>query len=226
MNACRGWQTLREIDVAAGLGKGHAFRRFKQLAAQRAEGVDYRVLDHRHAASEIETLHRQGRIHGHSVNVVLLAPDFAASVLEALRAAPPQPQRARFPSRPFLGCAMPRARLTMRAQTIRESFMSAAELLKNLPSAFNAAEAGGTDCTIQFNCSQPVHAVIKGGACSIVSGASDTADVTITMEDDDLVALMKGELNGMTAFMTGKLQIEGDLMLAQRLPALFDSSKL
>ncbi|WP_020648337.1 SCP2 sterol-binding domain-containing protein [Solimonas variicoloris] len=104
--------------------------------------------------------------------------------------------------------------------------MSAAELLKNLPSAFNAAEASGTDCTIQFNCSQPVHAVVKNGACAVVDGVSSAADVTITMEDDDLVALMKGELNGMTAFMTGKLQVEGDLMLAQRLPALFDSSKL
>jgi putative sterol carrier protein len=46
------------------------------------------------------------------------------------------------------------------------------------------------------------------------------------MEDDDLVALIKGELNGMTAFMTGKLQVDGDLMLAQRLPGLFDVSKL
>lgn len=92
MNAYRDWLTLREIDVAAGLAKGHAFRRFKQLAAQREEGVDYRVLDHRQAASEIETLRTQGRIHGNSVNVVLLAPGFAASVLEALRAAPPQPQ--------------------------------------------------------------------------------------------------------------------------------------
>jgi putative sterol carrier protein len=30
----------------------------------------------------------------------------------------------------------------------------------------------------------------------------------------------------MTAFMTGKLQVDGDLMLAQRLPTLFDPSKL
>ncbi|WP_028079178.1 SCP2 sterol-binding domain-containing protein [Solimonas soli] len=103
---------------------------------------------------------------------------------------------------------------------------AAADLLKKLPAAFNASEAGGTDCTIQFNCSQPVHAVIKNSGCQVVDGTSNAADVTITMEDDDLVALMKGELNGMTAFMTGKLQVEGDLMLAQRLPALFDSSKL
>jgi putative sterol carrier protein len=46
------------------------------------------------------------------------------------------------------------------------------------------------------------------------------------MEDEDLVSLMKGELNGMTAFMTGKLQLEGDLMLAQRMFGFFDSSKL
>lgn len=98
--------------------------------------------------------------------------------------------------------------------------MSAAELLKNLPSAFNAAEASGTDCTIQFNCSQPVHAVVKNGACAVVDGVSSAADVTITMEDDDLVALMKGELNGMTAFMTGKLKIEGDMGVAMKLQSI------
>ena len=37
---------------------------------------------------------------------------------------------------------------------------------------------------------------------------------------------MKGELNGMTAFMTGKLQLDGDMMLAQRIGTFFDASKL
>jgi putative sterol carrier protein len=50
--------------------------------------------------------------------------------------------------------------------------------------------------------------------------------VTITMEDDDFVALMSGELNGMTAFMTGKLSVDGDLMLAQRMTTIFDAGKL
>ena len=68
--------------------------------------------------------------------------------------------------------------------------------------------------------------VIRNGACATKDGTTGTADVTITMEDDDLVSLMKGDLNGMTAFMTGKLQLEGDLMLAQRMFGFFDSSKL
>lgn len=104
--------------------------------------------------------------------------------------------------------------------------MSAAELLHKLPAAFNPSEAAGTNCTIQFVCSTPVSATIKDGACTVSDGQASSADVTITMEDDDLVALMKGELNGMTAFMTGKLQIEGDLMLAQRMASFFDASKL
>ena len=105
--------------------------------------------------------------------------------------------------------------------------MSAAgELLKNLPRAFQPEAAGDVDCTVQFNISTPMHVVIKNGTCATKDGASGSPDVAITMDDEDLVSLMKGELNGMTAFMTGKLQLEGDLMLAQRMFGFFDSSKL
>lgn len=104
--------------------------------------------------------------------------------------------------------------------------MSAADFLKKLPAAFNPDAAAGTNCVMQFNVATPTTVTIKDGTCSVSEGSAGNADVTITMEDDDLIALMKGELNGMTAFMTGKLQIEGDLMLAQRLATLFDASKL
>jgi putative sterol carrier protein len=103
---------------------------------------------------------------------------------------------------------------------------AAVELLKKLPIAFQPDAAGDTDCTVQFNISTPMHVVIKNGTCATKDGASASPDVAITMDDDDLVSLMKGELNGMTAFMTGKLQLEGDLMLAQRMFGFFDSSKL
>ncbi len=105
--------------------------------------------------------------------------------------------------------------------------MSAAvELIKKLPAAFDADGAAGQECTIQFNISKPMHTVIKGGACTVADGPAAAPDLSITMEDDDLVALFKGELNGMTAFMTGKLQLEGDLMLAQKLSTFFSASKL
>jgi putative sterol carrier protein len=102
----------------------------------------------------------------------------------------------------------------------------AGELLKKLPMAFQPDAAGDVDCTVQFNISTPMHIVIRNGTCATKDGASGSPDVAITMDDDDLVSLMKGDLNGMTAFMTGKLQLEGDLMLAQRMFGFFDSSKL
>jgi len=104
--------------------------------------------------------------------------------------------------------------------------MSATAFLKKLPAAFNPDAAAGASCTIQFNVSTPVHAQIANGACTIVDGTAAAPDLAVTMADDDLVAMLKGELNGMTAFMTGKLQIDGDLMLAQRLGNFFDAAKL
>lgn len=103
--------------------------------------------------------------------------------------------------------------------------MSATELLNKLPAAFNADEAAGTNCTIQFNTSEPTYTTIKDGTCTVTPGTADGADVTLTMEDDDLVQMLKGELDGMTAFMTGKLQLDGDMMLAQRISSMFDASK-
>ena len=103
---------------------------------------------------------------------------------------------------------------------------AAASLLRQLPTAFQPDAAGDTDCTVQFNVSAPMHVVIRNGTCATREGTASSPDVTITMDDEDLVSLMKGELNGMTAFMTGKLQLEGDLMLAQRMFGFFDASKL
>lgn len=102
----------------------------------------------------------------------------------------------------------------------------ALSMLHKLPAAFDPDAAGDVRCTVQFSTSTPAHTVIADGACEVHDGPATNPDVDITMEDDDLVALLKGELNGMTAFMTGKLQIEGDLMLAQRIFSFFDASKI
>ncbi|MDX1497946.1 MAG: SCP2 sterol-binding domain-containing protein [Salinisphaeraceae bacterium] len=104
--------------------------------------------------------------------------------------------------------------------------MSTTDFLKKLPEAFKADAAAGTNCTIQFNVSEPAYLVIQDGNCALEEGTADSPNLGVTMEDDDLVALLKGELDGMSAFMTGKLQVEGDLMLAQQMGNFFDQSKL
>lgn len=49
------------------------------------------------------------------------------------------------------------------------------------------------------------------------------ADTTIKLTIDDLVAMGKGELEPMMAFMSGKLKVEGDVFLAQKLIPLLKS---
>eukprot|EP00049_Salpingoeca_infusionum_P004475 m.79850 g.79850 ORF g.79850 m.79850 type:complete len:177 (+) comp12582_c0_seq2:2225-2755(+) len=51
------------------------------------------------------------------------------------------------------------------------------------------------------------------------------ADCTIAMKDDDFALLAQGKLNGMQAFMSGKLKVSGNVMLAQKLSAVFSNTK-
>ena len=99
--------------------------------------------------------------------------------------------------------------------------MSVIEFLKQMTQSFDPSAAADTNCNIQFNTSKPAYISIKDGACSFAEGTAPAADVTLIMADDDLIALLKGELNGMQAFMTGKLQLEGDMMLGQRMASFF-----
>ena len=53
-----------------------------------------------------------------------------------------------------------------------------------------------------------------------VTNEDTPADATVTISWDDFIALSEGKLDGMMAFMQGKLKIAGDMMIAQKLPAL------
>jgi len=103
---------------------------------------------------------------------------------------------------------------------------NAKELIEKMPAALDADAAGDMNATVQYDISTPMYAVIKDGACTVHEGEASDADVTLKMEDDDLVDMLTGELDGMTAFMTGKLQVDGDIMLAQKLSGVFDAGKL
>jgi putative sterol carrier protein len=98
--------------------------------------------------------------------------------------------------------------------------------LQKMTQALDTGAAAGTSAVLQFNTSKPAYITIKDSTATVTEGSAPGPDVTLIMADDDLIALLKGELNGMQAFMTGKLQLEGDMMLAQRLGTLFDASKL
>jgi len=60
--------------------------------------------------------------------------------------------------------------------------------------------------------------ILLDGANNLVSEDSDgAADTTIKVGWDDWQAMAAGQLDGMTAFMTGKLKVEGDMSNAMQL---------
>jgi putative sterol carrier protein len=60
-------------------------------------------------------------------------------------------------------------------------------------------------------------AILLDGANSLVTENDGAADTTIKVSWDDWQAMAAGTLDGMTAFMTGKLKVEGDMSNAMQL---------
>jgi len=60
-------------------------------------------------------------------------------------------------------------------------------------------------------------AVMLDGAASQVTEEDGDADTTIKVGWDDWQQLAAGQLDGMTAFMMGKLKVEGDMSNAMQL---------
>jgi putative sterol carrier protein len=82
----------------------------------------------------------------------------------------------------------------------------------------NSAFVPGKRVKIDFGGEQG--AIMLDGAAEQVSEDDGAADTTIRVGWDDWQQLAAGQLDGMTAFMTGKLRIEGDMSNAMQLQGI------
>jgi len=108
--------------------------------------------------------------------------------------------------------APPRIRRVERA---RDYFASLGE-------RFVASAAAGVQMVVQWDLAGPEagshHAVIRDGRLEVHQDAPhERPTVTIAASADDFVQLVNGELNGMSAFSSGRLAVSGDMLLAMRL---------
>eukprot|EP00992_Anisonema_acinus_P010716 TRINITY_DN67_c0_g1_i1.p2 TRINITY_DN67_c0_g1~~TRINITY_DN67_c0_g1_i1.p2 ORF type:complete len:120 (-),score=32.30 TRINITY_DN67_c0_g1_i1:25-384(-) len=62
----------------------------------------------------------------------------------------------------------------------------------------------------------------KNAPGSVKVGASSAATCTIVIGDAEFLKLITGELDGMQAFMGGKMKIKGNMMQAMQLEGLVD----
>jgi putative sterol carrier protein len=103
-------------------------------------------------------------------------------------------------------------------------------LMDRLPEAFLPEKAAGVNADVQFNLSGE-----KGGdwvvkihdqTCNVERGATPNPTLAFKADAQDCLDIFTGKLDGMRAFMQGKLRLIGDMSLAMRLTSLFKVSRL
>ena len=103
--------------------------------------------------------------------------------------------------------------------------LTVAELMEKMPGAFIPEKAAGLDAAIQFKFTgaEPGdwNAVIKDGTVDVARGTHPTPKMTLSADSQDYVKIFTGELDGMQAFMQGKIKLTGDLNLAMKLMQMF-----
>ena len=97
------------------------------------------------------------------------------------------------------------------------------EYFDGLTAKVDASKIAGMNAVYQFNIGDAVYTVaVADGALNVSDSPAEKASIELTMSDADFLALIKGELNGQQAFLTGKLKIKGDMTLAMKLQSVFN----
>ena len=85
----------------------------------------------------------------------------------------------------------------------------------------------GLGGTLKFDFGEPGSVYIDGKSSpnTVTDGAGKTADCTISVSLETFEKMVKGELDGTSAFMQGKLRVAGDMGLAMKLGPILQKAR-
>ena len=99
------------------------------------------------------------------------------------------------------------------------------EVMQGMPTAFQPEKAAGVNATIQFNFTGAeagnYTAKIADGKCEVTAGSADSPTVTINSPSDVWLKVMRRELDGATAFMSGQFTFTGDMGVLMQMGSWF-----
>jgi putative sterol carrier protein len=111
-----------------------------------------------------------------------------------------------------------------------EATMTVDELFEALSQRLNTAAAAGIRKTLQWKITDSEPGIwafeINDGTGRLIPGGVDKADTTFTTTAATWLAIAEGRQDAMRAFMTGKLKVAGDMMLALKVPSLFETGSV
>lgn len=100
-----------------------------------------------------------------------------------------------------------------------------AELIKNHEKAFQPDRAAGVEAIVQYHLTGEEGGDwiidISGGKCTVTEGNHPNPKMTMTADAREFADILLGKMDGMAAFMQGRLQLAGDLNLAMKLTSFF-----
>jgi putative sterol carrier protein len=99
---------------------------------------------------------------------------------------------------------------------------SARELFEGLEERVDPARTGGTTASYRFDVdgAGSWHVDVDDGDVAVTESDAP-ADCVIRASEENLLRVVRGDLNPVTAYMTGRVKVEGDITLATRLRDLF-----
>ena len=100
------------------------------------------------------------------------------------------------------------------------------QIFEYMAGRFQPDRAGNQSAVIGWDITSPeathnYQLKVADGTCTAVQGNAEPARVTLGMALPDFLRFLTGQLDGMQAFMTGKLKLSGDMMFAQSMQAWF-----
>jgi putative sterol carrier protein len=99
------------------------------------------------------------------------------------------------------------------------------EVFEGMQANFNKEAAKGLTTVYQFDLIgdqvAQYHLIIENETCTLKEGKHTSPSITITVAGQDYLDMANGKLNPQMAFMSGKLRIAGDMMLAMKMQSLF-----
>ena len=97
-----------------------------------------------------------------------------------------------------------------------------------MKSRLDPQKSAGQTAVVQWDVNGPdgIHSYqfkVDNGSGSWTQGTPDTPRVTLTFSLPDFLRFVAGQLDGMQAFMGGKLKLAGDMMFATTLQTWFNT---
>ncbi|MEW5945816.1 MAG: SCP2 sterol-binding domain-containing protein [bacterium] len=104
------------------------------------------------------------------------------------------------------------------------------EVFDAMPKGFDPEEAGDWAATLQYNIEGEGGGnwvvKIEGGKCEVTEGSAESPTATVETDAETWCGIVEGTVEPTTAFMTGKIRIQGNMADVMKSQKVFKKERI